>query len=52
MVIQLQGWHALKGFKNGLQSVLYDHESDHLLACDEEGGKIIKYDPNTGTFSS
>lgn len=39
------------GFQKGLQGILYDHESDHLLACDAGGSRIIKLDPLTGTSS-
>lgn len=37
-------------FKNGLQGMLYDQASDHLLVCDAENNKILKMNPTTGSF--
>lgn len=49
MVIKPKIWGSVKTFfKLGLQGMLYDHGTDHLLACDAQNNRIIKVNPNTG----
>lgn len=45
-------WGRVKVVLNkGLEGIIYDHNMDHLLACDAHNNRIIKVNPTTGTNS-
>lgn len=35
-------------FQKGLQGIVFEHESSHLLVCDAKNDRILKMNPNTG----
>lgn len=52
LVVKPKSWRgALTSSLKGLQGILYDHESDHLLVCDAGSNKIIELDQTTGILS-
>lgn len=52
MVIKKKSWGAFMArMRIGLQGILYDHASDHLLVCDAENSRVVKMNPVTGNLT-